>query len=119
MMPCCIKKAHTILFYCILGSFQRLGCVHTEDLLYVFGAPLYFYENESVGTEMMRSDISATTITRTDDSYNAFKNLPHRKDKARQGKKSSLGVFTGNFTWYEVQLSFTIMRLWANFVRVG
>jgi len=29
----------------VFSSFKKLGCVHGEDLMYVFGVPFYFYGN--------------------------------------------------------------------------
>jgi hypothetical protein len=59
-------------------------------------------------------------MTRTDISGGgdyASVQTPLPKEKVHQ---ESLGFFApANFTWYEVQLSMTKMRLWANFVRVG
>lgn len=105
--------------------------MHGEDILYIFGVPLYFYESEFGGT--------AATNHVDDDQQNALYTKPGdtgmtgkiaseqqqqlllRKEKLRKRNEKSggLGFFAGNFTWYEVQLSATVMQLWANFIRTG
>ncbi len=107
-------------------SPQRLGCIHSEELPYVFGVPLFYYDYDSADSEsapaapeMMRTDIS--------DGGGDYVSVPiassppssQVKVKDEKMKREELGFFTGNYTWDEVQLSLTIMRLWANFVRVG
>ncbi|CAL8107071.1 unnamed protein product [Orchesella dallaii] len=103
---------------------QRVGCVHGEDLLYVFGVPLYFYENEFTSTAASHvDDDQQNGLTKPGDIIMAGKTAGEfaRKEKWRKRNERSggLGFFGGNYTWYEVQLSATVIQLWANFIRTG
>ncbi len=40
---------------------QRLGCVHGEDLVYVFGVPLYFYGNEATSATIIHGRNSGSS----------------------------------------------------------
>jgi neuroligin len=91
------------MYHCTLMKFQflfcqRLGCVHGEDLTYVFGVPLFFYGNELGHGGGSRSGPGADS---------------EEKEIAK------LGYFFGNFSRNEVQLSQMVMGYWANFVRTG
>jgi len=82
-------------------STQRLGCIHGEDLHYVFGVPLFFYGNEmSSGSSILVGDGEQFGEPETD---------PELK----------LGFFVGNFTRNEVQLAQTVMQSWTNFIKTG
>lgn len=41
---------------------QRLGCVHGEDLVYVFGVPLYFYGNEATSATIIHGRNSGGSL---------------------------------------------------------
>lgn len=92
---------------------------------------MYFYENEfssTVATNHIDEDQQNGMYTKSGDITVAGKTageqqqqLLLRKEKLRKRNEISggLGFFAGNFTWYEVQLSATVMQLWANFIRTG
>ncbi|OXA46193.1 Neuroligin-4, X-linked [Folsomia candida] len=78
---------------------QRLGCVHGEDLHYVFGVPLFLSSANAEHPEW-------------DD--------PHQNNAGvGGGDAGKLGVFSGNFTRNEVQLSHTVLHYWVNFIKTG
>ncbi|CAG7819252.1 unnamed protein product, partial [Allacma fusca] len=86
-------------------SGERLGCVHGEDVIYVFGVPLFFHSTPS-----------------TSGSGGSSLGGDHTDLGLRSGEDDGtpkLGFFSGNFTRNEVQLSQTVMLLWANFIRTG
>jgi hypothetical protein len=77
--------------------------------MYVFGVPLYL---ASVGESEWDHLAEGAVANRPSGSGPNFNT---------EGSSSSLhlGFFTGNFTKNEVQLSQTLVHLWANFVKTG
>ena len=92
---------------------QRLGCVHSEDLMYVFGVPLYFHVVPSPGGGGAGNNnmgLSGGSSSGSGDQHG---------DIGEDSVFPKLGFFNGNFTRNEVQLSHTVMLLWSNFIRTG
>ncbi|OXA46197.1 Neuroligin-4, Y-linked [Folsomia candida] len=83
--------------YFYVFEYQSKISDYQQDLLYIFGVPLYFSGNEFG---------------------------QHGKGGSGGGAESEdefpkLGFFTGNYSRNEVQLSQTVIGYWANFIRSG
>ena len=88
--------------------------------MYVFGVPLYFYENgffHALPMEEIRKQISSEEILH-DDLLEDDIGKDHPQSSTSKNP-FRLGFFSGNFTRNEVQLSRAVMSLWANFIRTG
>lgn len=92
--------------------------------MYVFGVPLYISWNDfvlqmqqqssssnggNIGEQNWNNKMSPSGAGGSAGSSTATSDLEHMK----------LGLYTGNFTRNEVQLSLTLVHYWANFIKTG
>lgn len=90
--------------------------------MYVFGVPLYISGTDLVIQQQQPStsmgSASEQNWNNKQNSGTAGGNIGNSVG-ASEPEQIKLGLYTGNFTRNEVQLSLTLVHYWANFVRTG